>query len=196
MSQATKEKIVHAAIRCIERSGLQEVRSRDIAGEAGVNLALINYHFGSKDDLLAFAMEATIENGMKGPEELLATKEIPLHDRLEEFLRFVIAKTQEFPNLSRAHLFDALLQGKVDGPYVQRMARLLQSVVEQVDAESRDEFAQALALAFSAALWTGLVPALHTSITTADPADPENQEACARRLMTLFSAVEAATSDE
>lgn len=41
---------------CLRRSGLAATTSRDIAAEAGVNLAAITYHFGAKDELVAQAL--------------------------------------------------------------------------------------------------------------------------------------------
>ena len=49
---ATKAAIVGAAERLFALHGFGEVSVRDITAEAGVNLASINYHFGSKDALL------------------------------------------------------------------------------------------------------------------------------------------------
>jgi len=49
---ATKAAIFAAAERLFALRGFGEVSVRDITAEAGVNLAGVNYHFGSKDALL------------------------------------------------------------------------------------------------------------------------------------------------
>ena len=49
---ATKAAVFNAAERLFALHGFQNVSVRDITGEAGVNLASVNYHFGSKDALL------------------------------------------------------------------------------------------------------------------------------------------------
>ena len=49
---ATKAQVLHAAERLFALNGFQNVSVRDITAEAGVNLASVNYHFGSKDALL------------------------------------------------------------------------------------------------------------------------------------------------
>lgn len=52
-SQAvTKAAVFSAAERLFALHGFQNVSVRDITAEAGVNLASVNYHFGSKDALL------------------------------------------------------------------------------------------------------------------------------------------------
>jgi AcrR family transcriptional regulator len=49
---ATKAQVFAAAERLFALHGFQNVSVRDITAEAGVNLASVNYHFGSKDALL------------------------------------------------------------------------------------------------------------------------------------------------
>ena len=49
---ATKAAVLCAAERLFALNGFQNVSVRDITAEAGVNLASVNYHFGSKDALL------------------------------------------------------------------------------------------------------------------------------------------------
>ena len=49
---ATKAQVLSAAERLFALNGFQNVSVRDITAEAGVNLASVNYHFGSKDALL------------------------------------------------------------------------------------------------------------------------------------------------
>jgi AcrR family transcriptional regulator len=49
---ATKALVFNAAERLFAVHGFQKVSVRDITAEAGVNLASVNYHFGSKDALL------------------------------------------------------------------------------------------------------------------------------------------------
>jgi AcrR family transcriptional regulator len=49
---ATRDRIFQAAERLFATRGFADVSVRDITAEAGVNLAAVNYHFGSKDALL------------------------------------------------------------------------------------------------------------------------------------------------
>jgi AcrR family transcriptional regulator len=49
---ATKAQVLAAAERLFALHGFQNVSVRDITAEASVNLASVNYHFGSKDALL------------------------------------------------------------------------------------------------------------------------------------------------
>lgn len=49
----TRDAILRAAERLYADRGFADVTLRDIVAEAGVNLAAVNYHFGSKDELIA-----------------------------------------------------------------------------------------------------------------------------------------------
>lgn len=49
----TRNAILSAAERLYADRGFADVTLRDIVAEAGVNLAAVNYHFGSKDELIA-----------------------------------------------------------------------------------------------------------------------------------------------
>ncbi|MFD3442632.1 TetR/AcrR family transcriptional regulator [Streptomyces sp. NPDC058685] len=55
MSQETKEKLLEGALRTLTEQGIAKTSARSIAAAAGVNQALVFYHFGSVDELLAAA---------------------------------------------------------------------------------------------------------------------------------------------
>ncbi len=52
LGEATRDRVFLAAERLFALNGFQAVSVRDITAEAQVNLAAVNYHFGSKDGLL------------------------------------------------------------------------------------------------------------------------------------------------
>ncbi len=53
---STEEKIRRAAIKVFQTKGYAATRTRDIAAEAGINLALLNYYFRSKEKLFESVM--------------------------------------------------------------------------------------------------------------------------------------------
>jgi len=61
MAKDTIQKILEAAFKVFGNKGFAATRMRDIADEAGVNLALINYHFKSKEDLFKTVMSDSIK---------------------------------------------------------------------------------------------------------------------------------------
>lgn len=55
-----REDLLTAARKVILERGLAKVTARDIAGAAGVSLAAIGYHFGSKDRLISEAVTMSV----------------------------------------------------------------------------------------------------------------------------------------
>lgn len=56
----TRERILEAVLRVMEREGLSRTTVRRVAEEAGVGLGLINYHFGTKDELIYEAVSGLL----------------------------------------------------------------------------------------------------------------------------------------
>ena len=52
-----KEELLAAARRCLVSRGYARTTARDLVAESGTNLGSIGYHFGSKDALLARALD-------------------------------------------------------------------------------------------------------------------------------------------
>jgi AcrR family transcriptional regulator len=55
--EATRQRLVITAIEIFGRDGFHAASTREIAKQAGVNQALIGYHFGGKEPLYIAAME-------------------------------------------------------------------------------------------------------------------------------------------
>jgi AcrR family transcriptional regulator len=58
----TQQLILDAALRILGRAGMPGLTARAIAAEAGTNLALVNYYFGSKQNLL-LALSDALDSG-------------------------------------------------------------------------------------------------------------------------------------
>lgn len=61
MEQDTRSKILDSAERMFAQKGFAGASMRSITTAAGVNLASVNYHFGSKQDLLIEVLRRRIE---------------------------------------------------------------------------------------------------------------------------------------
>jgi AcrR family transcriptional regulator len=90
----TKQKILDAAERLFGENGYSVTSLRQVITEAGVNLAAVHYHFGSKEDLLDAVVSRKVGPVTQARLELLAQAEAaagsgpPDVERvLESFLR-------------------------------------------------------------------------------------------------------------
>ena len=86
MELTTQEKIIKAARTVFTKKGYSATRTRDIAEESGLNLALINYHFQSKDNLFKIVILEKFEVlfGMISP--ILSDVEISLEEKIESLV--------------------------------------------------------------------------------------------------------------
>ncbi|UGY15441.1 TetR family transcriptional regulator [Bradyrhizobium septentrionale] len=75
-SDQTRSAILAAAERLYADRGFGDVTLRDIVAEANVNLAAVNYHFGSKDELIAeLFVTRSIQTNRERLNELKAAEE-------------------------------------------------------------------------------------------------------------------------
>lgn len=81
MQARSREKVTEAAIRLFHARGFSATSVREIAATAGVNVALISYHFGGKKGLMEHLMTsfyeryiAIVEEGYKNLENASATE--------------------------------------------------------------------------------------------------------------------------
>lgn len=68
----TREKLLAGALDCLAEHGIAGTSARTVAAAAGVNQALVFYHFGSVDELLAAACRYGAERRVERYRERLA----------------------------------------------------------------------------------------------------------------------------
>ena len=100
-SKATREKIIKAASRAFARDGYDGASIRAIVGQADVNQAAINYHFGSKEDLYRAVLQTALRAMMKEDEAAPNTRSLSREVALQRFVR-----RQLRPMIARDNLSD------------------------------------------------------------------------------------------
>ena len=79
---STKTRIIVGAVACIEQDGLHSLTIRKIAEQADVNVAAVNYHFGTKANLINEVLKSTTEEFV-----MLWPETADSHDTPREHLR-------------------------------------------------------------------------------------------------------------
>jgi AcrR family transcriptional regulator len=79
---STEEKIKKAAHVVFKKKGFAATRTRDIADEAGFNLALLNYYFRSKEKLFDIVMKESIQQFLKGIAGILNNTALSLTEKV------------------------------------------------------------------------------------------------------------------
>jgi len=81
-----REDLLSGARRVILERGVAKATARDIASAAGVSLAAIGYHFGSKEELITAALMESLGDGLGDGMEAIVheTAQLPLLDGFAE----------------------------------------------------------------------------------------------------------------
>ena len=82
---STEEKIKNAARLVFHKKGFAATRTRDIAEEAGINLALLNYYFRSKQKLFDIIMLETLQGFAKSLLDIFNDTQTTLDSKIEIF---------------------------------------------------------------------------------------------------------------
>ncbi len=96
---STEAKIKEAARKLFTQKGYAATRTRDIAAEAGINLALLNYYFRSKERLFDMIMAEHLMGLINGLAGMLNDPETTLEEKLHVFVNRYIDLLLEQPEL-------------------------------------------------------------------------------------------------
>ncbi|HOX31273.1 MAG TPA: TetR/AcrR family transcriptional regulator [Spirochaetales bacterium] len=97
-------RIVLAAVACIERLGIHELTVRDIAKEAGVNVAAVNYYFRSKDALIERVLRDRLDHFVGEAFGLLDDGGKPVQERAFDLLLYILNGSLDWPRMMQAML--------------------------------------------------------------------------------------------
>lgn len=190
--KSQEEKIIEAAIFCIERDGIQNVTTRKIAEAAGVNGAAINYYFRTKDRVIEKAIAQTVVNAFEDWEEFLDRKDLTLRQALAGFLEEFIPGAKHYPNLARAHLYGSFMEGDYDTPFARRMISYLDLISDRTAAEfpnlTRADIALRITQFVSSASFAAIFPGYFEKLIGGSVSDEEYFEAYSELLMKAFFA--------
>lgn len=81
-----REALLEGAERCLVDKGYARTTARDIASAAGVSLAAIGYHFGSKEELLQAALKQSLERWGGAIAALVAARDYSLEGSTNLFV--------------------------------------------------------------------------------------------------------------
>ena len=95
----TEEKIKEAARKVFQKKGYAGTRTRDIADEAGVNLALLNYYFRSKEKLFDLIMGETMQLFLQSMKGLINNENTTLDEKLQDLTNRYIDLLSTQPEL-------------------------------------------------------------------------------------------------
>ncbi len=137
-----KEELLAAARRCLVTRGYAKTTARDLVAESGTNLASIGYHFGSKDALLAQALDdafleytdkvvalaGTLDPGSTDPHHAVSTAWLAMTDLTDEFRPLLVAFVEA---LAQAERSDPL-RTRLAAGYEEMRRRIIEAILVMV----------------------------------------------------------------
>ena len=159
---STRRVILEAAVDCIEKFGIDRVTTRRIAQEAGTNLASINYHFRTKDQLVAEVLTMTINHMLEDVFAEIEVQGIPFRQILENVLFYLIDGGLRFPGITTGHLYRAVVEKDYDSPGAvairKAFDRLAARATEELPEEEPDRVRFVLSHLLGSIMFTMLAP--------------------------------------
>ena len=95
----TEQKIKEAARKLFTQKGFAATKTRDIANEAGINLALLNYYFRSKEKLFDIIMSENLEQFIRGVAVLMLDEKASVSEKLVKLISIYIDMLTQEPDL-------------------------------------------------------------------------------------------------
>ena len=137
---ATRALILEAVVTCIEKYGAEKVTTRKIAQEAGTNIASINYHFRSKNELMQEALSMTMKHMLEDVFVAIDDTSRSFEAALNAVFFYLLSGSVLFPGITRAHLYRAVMERDRDSLSSQAMNRVFDGLCRRAASEypSRD----------------------------------------------------------
>jgi AcrR family transcriptional regulator len=130
----TKARILDAADAVFVRRGIDSARMQEIADHAGVNKALLHYHFRTKADLAQAVWLRIASSFAPGMLEMLAS-DLPLHDKIDQYVDAYHTRLARHPYLLTYVISEAArrpdLLGHFYSPERRRAARRMVGMLQK-----------------------------------------------------------------
>jgi len=188
-----RERLLEAAISCLQEKGYARTTSRDLVAASDTNLASIGYHFGSKEHLLNVAVAEGFQRWLK-PLVALAGEPGPATplERLQRGLSGVTRSFEENRGLVAACL-EAWAQIPRSEDLRAEMAGSYHDFLRTIAATTREAFAEIGAPDVDAEALAALIIALFDGLLVQWQLDPESAIGAKRLTAAALGALAAMT---
>jgi len=105
--ESAEQKIIEAARKLFTEKGFDSVKTRDIANEAGINLALLNYYFRSKEKLFEIIMAENMQKFFMSIVGIINNEETSIKEKVQQLVdRYIdmLLHNPELPIFVLSHM--------------------------------------------------------------------------------------------
>jgi AcrR family transcriptional regulator len=181
-----EQKIIDATIECIEKYGIKGTTNRQIAIEAGVNSAAVNYYFRSKENLINRCMQTTLANAF-GWDDIEKLPGGSANERCKAIFTELVKGGFNYPGVTRAHFYDLIVDGNYKSQIVGKLNEFLGNLVVDLKAKGstlpEGELYLACSQIISAVMMLILTPKVYEKKFGLDLYDPETAVLYVNRLV-------------
>ena len=117
---SAEERIKKAAHNLFTQKGFDAVKTRDIAKEAGINLALVNYYFRSKENLFEIVMQENMKEFFVSIIQIINDEASSLKKKIEllvdQYIEMLL-KNPELPVFVMLHMRNNSIRTELQGKF-------------------------------------------------------------------------------
>lgn len=194
----TKERILIAAISIVEKEGISAITMRRIARDAGVNTAAVNYHFGSRENLLRAVLSASMGHAVDDWAMVMTTERLGPAARLHCLLHLLMEGISRYPGMVRTQLFDPDVKDQARAAFSSEFSSFLdmaaETLGEQVET-AKGNLRLSLAQMITSTVTIALIPDLLRASTGENLPETEARELHISNLIRCFTGLEPVFSD-
>lgn len=191
IKKTLKEKIIIATIECIERKGIHLVTIRDIARQAKVNIASVNYYFGTKEKLFEETLKFSIYNTLAENIEEIEKAHRDAYSMIKALFNDIFQGALRYPNLLKAHFYGPIVNNDYSGLSVEWLNDFAGTLADKIEklglpVSDKKKIKYALVQMMSAIILCSLAPNLFDKFSGIDFRDPGTQEEYVDRLIEQY----------
>ncbi len=194
----TKRKILKTAEMLIGNESVCSITTRRIAEEADVNPAALNYHFGSKKELIDLALSQMMDSMFNDWLRILEIRDMALPVRLYCMIDHTMESIIKYPGMLSSHLFDPTVSIDKRVAFAGRMGEFLRSLPVQLEEElplQAEEIRLNLGQVILSAISAAAVPELFREIAEEDISSDPARSRFITGLMKRFLRIEIKASE-
>lgn len=134
--------IMEAAIDLFSTQGFSETSVRQIAKKAAVNLAMINYYFGSKKELLESIFQWQLSNKTVSLEKIMTNENLNPFQKIDAYLNYFVDSAFESLKFNKIMVKQTTIEVDVESKifkYVVDSRVKYRSIIEKVIKQGQKE---------------------------------------------------------
>ncbi len=163
----TRQKIIQVTINLIAQEGIHGLTTRNIAAAAKVNVAAVNYYFGSKEKLIEESLQSTLNHMFTDTIEILKNKSGDPSELLKNIMFYFLEGCIHYPGIIKAVLHEPINNNNYETSAMQQITDLINKIIlqmEQFSVPQQSPVKTDVMQMISSILMTALLPDLFRKI--------------------------------